>query len=98
MKSRIEINNIEEAEELGEVSDEDLEAMRELDKKKREIFDSESGELSMSKLRVTDAKYNTRSYIPRQVNNEDETLLQARRREVMADFDGHAHKMKTTNK
>ena len=90
VKSRIEINNRKEVEEGGKVDDEELEMMREIEKKGREIYDKDSGELSMSKLRVTDAKYNTRSFLPREVDTEDEVLLQARRQEVMADFDEYA--------
>ena len=97
VKTRIEISSREEVEdETGDVEDEDMEMMRAIDRETREIFDREKGELNMSKLRVTDAKYNTRSFPPRETNTEDETLLQARRQAVMEDYDEYVRE--NTNK
>ena len=94
VKTRLEIKDREEAkDENGEVIEEDLERIREEDRKSRQIFDQEKGELSMSKLRVTDAKYNTRSFPPREAKNEAEILIQARRQNVLATFDEYTQKI-----
>ena len=93
VKTRLEIAERERSkEEDGEINTEELESMKEEERKERQIFNKESGELSMSKLRVTDAKYNTRSFLPRETENEDEILIQARRLNVLSTFNEYMHR------
>ena len=69
--------------------DEDSEAMSEIEnmyRKDKEIYDETSGTLDMSKLLVTDAKYNIRSFPPREVVPNQEIKIQSRKLEVLTDF------------
>ena len=92
VKTRYEIvERMQVMEEDGEVKKEDLQGLRERNKEDKSIV-TKDGYLRMSHLRATDAKYNVRSAIPKSVNNEDEALLQVRRKAVMDDFDEYVKK------
>ena len=82
VKTRMELHKQVEIKN-GEQSEKEI---NEKDRKSREIFDSENGTLQMSKMRVTDAKYNVRSYPPREVDVDNEIKIQYRRDEFMSTF------------
>ena len=87
VKTRNEIvKRMKVMEEDGEAKEEDLQGLRERNKDDKSIV-MKDGQLRMSHLRATDAKYNVRSAIPRSVNNEDDALLQVRRIAAMVNFD-----------
>ena len=71
-----EIKEMEESREENEKRDRDS----------RKVFDEECGKLQMSKMRVTDAKYDVRSYPPREAGTKDEMRIQMRREECMDEF------------
>ena len=87
VKSRMELVKREEVRKsVGTVTEEALLDYEKRDKESREIFNTVTGTLNMSKQRVTDAKYNIRSYPPRQAKTEDEMLIQVRRQMLMKSF------------
>ena len=87
VKTRMELIKREEVESAaGEVTDQALEVKEREDKISREVFDTESGTLSMCKERVTDAKYNARSFPPRMASIGDELQIQLCRKEIMNSF------------
>ena len=88
VKTRLELKEREEVmEENGDVDDKDLEWRRDQERERRQIFDREHKTLEMRKLKVTDAKYNVRSFFPRAAASKEESRLQLRREEMMNTFD-----------
>ena len=77
----------------GELTDQALREHEQEDKKSRQVFDANSGSLSMSMQRVTDAKHNIRSFPPRMAKTENEMLIQVRRKELMKSFKQVRRKM-----
>ena len=82
VKTRMELHKQRELKEV----DESREENEKRDKESRNIFNEQKGELQMSKMRVTDAKYNIRSYPPREAGTRDELKLQVRHDECMYEF------------
>jgi len=88
VKTRIELHKIKDMKEAGEdVTDEEKCKIEAIDKDSRQVFDKNTSTLRMSKLRVTDAKYNIRSYPPREAETTSELLIQNRSRECIGLFE-----------
>ena len=51
------------------------------------IYDEKERKIDLSKLLVTDAKYNTRSYPPRRVEPEHEIKIQLRKQQLLEVFE-----------
>ena len=88
VKTRMEVHKINEIKEarIENVEEERIREEKE-DKQSRKVYDEETCVMQMSKLRVTDAKYNTRSFPPREVDKSNELLIQVRNGECMSIFD-----------
>ena len=57
------------------------------------IYDAEEKTLDMSRLLVTDAKYNTRSYPPRRIEPEHEVKIQSRKQQLIEIFEDQKTKV-----
>ena len=87
VKTRLELVKREEVmDEDGEVDEKVLESQRNQERDQRQILNKEERTLDMRKLKVTDAKYNVRSFFPRAAAPKDESKLQLRR-QMMDTFD-----------
>lgn len=88
VKTRLElIKRKEVMEDVGTVEEAELEHAERQQKEKREIFDQQTGKLTMSKMAVTDTKFNTRSFPPRESEVNEEILIQARKQIVTKSFE-----------
>ena len=88
VKTRMEIHKYKELKDMeGKVTESEKISIEKEDRLSREVFDKEEGTLRMSKLRVTDAKYNTRSYPPREADTNSELLIQIRNEECLNVFE-----------
>ena len=88
VKQRMELwKRSEEADEDGYVDEKDLEEAETDYKEKKKIYQKDEGILNMSKMVVTDAKYNTRSDPIRAAAKKEEIKIQAKRQEMMDAFD-----------
>ena len=90
IKTRFELKErekVQEEKEKGNITEKDMKEAREKNRKDREILDEKN--LRMSHLAVTDTKYNVRSFFPREAEEEDEHMIQNRRRKTIEVFDEH---------
>ena len=87
VKARMELKNrAEVAEEDGTVLEEELQKYKERYRESREIFDARSGELDMSRMTVTDTKYNIRSFPIRAAKPTEEIFIQGRKIAMLNQF------------
>ena len=87
VKQRMELKKREEAaDENGVVNEEDLERAGREWKESREVYEEDTGVLDMSKMAVTDTKYNIRSHPKRAATVENEVLIQAKRQTMMGAY------------
>ena len=87
IKTRMELIKQSEVEEVEDLTEEALKKHEVDERDSRSVFNQNTGVLQMSKQRVTDAKYNTRSFPPRVADMNDELVIQNRRNETMKAFD-----------
>ena len=84
-KTRLEILKRKKVEVEGEVLEELVEEEEKDYREDKLIY--ENGVLNMSKMAVTDAKYNLRSFPPRETSAEEEIKIQARKQGILKAFD-----------
>ena len=92
IKTRMELIKYQDIGDLETVTEEELLAEEQADRDKRTIFDPNTKVLNMSKKRVTDAKYNTRSFLPRMIDVENESKIYVRKQELLREFKSHMEK------
>jgi hypothetical protein len=93
IKARMEIRNREEIkDDDGNYSVADRKKIDDDYKLNKKIYEEEGKKLSMAKQRVTDSKYNTRSFPPRMAEKKEEMKIQVQRDELIAGMRGYRKK------
>ena len=87
VKQRMELwKRSQAADEEGKVDEKEVEIMDKDYQESKNIYEEETGTLDMTKLTVTDMKYNTRSDPMRAAPVHEEIVIQVKRQEMMNAF------------